>query len=133
MKFKRYQKSKIKFPEQLMSTTIKFNFGSVGIQALESALVTPQQLESVRRTIIRKIGFRCRIWFKIFPDQIFTSKPKEIRMGRGKGNMKNYVFKVRKHRLILETTGVNLNKIVLRLKLALGKLPFKARVIHKGL
>lgn len=132
-KFKRYHKKKIKFFEYKPTSTYRLVVGALGIQALESALVTPQQLETVRRTIIRRLPHRCRIWFKVFPDQIFTVKPKEVRMGRGKGDLKNYVFKVKKSRIVLEVTGYSSVMIVPRLKLAIRKLPFLAKIVYRGL
>ena len=58
---------------------IKVTDGEYGIQALEPAWITANQIESVRVTLARytrKVG---KTWIKIFPDKPITKKAAETR------------------------------------------------------
>jgi ribosomal protein L16 len=79
-KFKKVYKKKIK--------SFKFNFveiGIVGIRALESARITPKQLEAVRRVVVRKTQRLGKFWLRAHIDQPLTKKSKGSRMGKGTG------------------------------------------------
>ena len=80
-------------------------YGDYGIQALEPAWITANQIESVRITLSRytkKVG---KTWIKIFPDKPITKKPAETRMGSGKGNPEYFVAVVKPGRVLFEITG----------------------------
>ncbi len=61
------------------------NFGSYGLKALEPERVTARQIEAARRAITRHMKRAGRVWIRIFPDLPVSSKPTEVRMGKGKG------------------------------------------------
>ena len=60
-------------------------YGDYGIQALEPAWITSNQIESARIAMTRYIKRGGQVWIKIFPDKPVTKKPAEVRMGSGKG------------------------------------------------
>ena len=60
-------------------------FGDFGLQALESAWITSQQIEAARRAITRHIRRGGKVWIRVFPDKPVTKKPAETRIGSGKG------------------------------------------------
>ena len=60
------------------------NFGSYGLKALEPERITSRQIEAARRAITRHIKRAGRVWIRIFPDIPVSSKPIEVRMGKGK-------------------------------------------------
>ena len=81
--------------------------GDYGIQALEPAWITANQIESVRVTLSRytkKVG---KTWIKIFPDKPITKKPAETRMGSGKGNPEYFVAVVKPGRILFEIAGLS--------------------------
>ena len=85
----------------------KVTDGEYGIQALEPAWITANQIESVRVTLSRytkKVG---KTWIKIFPDKPITKKPAETRMGSGKGNPEYFVAVVKPGRVLFEIAGLN--------------------------
>lgn len=131
-KFKKYQKRKIRGFEKKGSSTSGLYYGNIGLQALESGLITPQQIESVRRVIVRANRKSGKIWIRIFPNWVVTRKTKGLRMGRGKGAFKNYIFRARAGRLLVEFQGRSLLKATLSLRVAATKLPVKTRVIYKS-
>ena len=61
------------------------NFGSYGLKALEPERITARQIEAARRAITRHIKRQGRLWIRIFPDVPVSTKPAEVRMGKGKG------------------------------------------------
>ncbi|MDR1152511.1 MAG: 50S ribosomal protein L16, partial [Bifidobacteriaceae bacterium] len=61
-------------------------FGDFGIQALEPAYVTNQQIEAARIAMTRHVKRGGKVWINIYPDIPLTKKPAETRMGSGKGS-----------------------------------------------
>ena len=77
VKYKKFKKSKIlKF--EFKSNKLKF--GTIGLKAVESGLITSRQIEASRQAIMRKIKRKGKLWIRIFPSLSITSKPKEVRI-----------------------------------------------------
>ena len=62
----------------------KVTNGEFGIQALEPARITSNQIEAARIPMTRYTKRGGQVWIKIFPDKPVTEKPAETRMGSGK-------------------------------------------------
>ena len=60
--------------------------GEFGIKSLRSCRLTAKQLEATRKTMVKKMKRMGRILLRVFPDVAITSKPAEVRMGKGKGS-----------------------------------------------
>ena len=127
-KFKREQRNKLRGKEHRASTN-SLRLGLIGIQALESGFITPQQLEALRKSIVRCVLGKSKIWFRLLPATIITSKAKGVRMGRGKGNWKNYAFRLRSGRVIVEIGGIIGRAVRERVAIAVHKLPIRARLL----
>lgn len=109
----------------------KVTDGEYGIQALEPAWITANQIEAVRVTISRytkKVG---KSWIKIFPDKPITKHPAESRMGSGKGNPEFWVAVVKPGRVLFEIEGISEETAREALRLAGNKLPCKTKFIKK--
>jgi len=106
-------------------------FGDYGLQAVEPAWVTAQQIEAIRVTVTRKIKKVGKLWLRIFPQKPVTKKPAETRMGKGKGNVDKWVAVVKRERVILEINGVTEQEAKSILKLAAYKLPMKTRLVKR--
>jgi len=105
--------------------------GEYGIQALEPAWITSNQIESVRVTISRytkKVG---KSWIKIFPDKPITKHPAESRMGSGKGNPEYFVAPVRSGRILFEIAGLDEATSKEVLTKAMHKLPIKCKIVKR--
>ncbi|MNI73936.1 50S ribosomal protein L16 [compost metagenome] len=105
--------------------------GDYGIQTLEPAWITANQIESVRVTLskyTKKVG---KTWIKIFPDKPITKKPAETRMGSGKGNPEYFVAVVKPGRILFEITGLSEALSKEALKKAIQKLPVKCKIVKK--
>ena len=108
------------------------NFGSYGLQAVERGFLTSRQIESGRRTLTREIKRRGKIWIRVFPDKPITSRPAEVRMGGGKGNVDHWAAPIKPGRVLFEMDGVDEAVALKALRLAAYKLPFRTLVIKRG-
>ena len=107
------------------------SFGDYGIQALGHAYVTNRQIESARIAINRHIKRGGKVWINIFPDRPLTKKPAETRMGSGKGSPEWWVANVKPGRVLFELSGVTDEVAKEALRLAIHKLPMKARIVRR--
>src|SRR5947209_16832334 len=82
------------------------NFGSYGLKSVEPERVTARQIEAARRAITREMKRQGRVWIRIFPDVPVTSKPAEVRMGKGKGAPDHWAARVKPGRIMFEIDGV---------------------------
>ncbi|MCH4239390.1 MAG: 50S ribosomal protein L16 [Oscillospiraceae bacterium] len=109
----------------------KVTYGDYGIQALEPAWITANQIEAARVAMTRYCKRFGQVWIKIFPDKPYTKKPLETRMGKGKGAPEYWVAVVKPGRVMFEIGGVPKETAYEALRLAASKLPIKTRVIAK--
>ncbi len=105
------------------------NFGQFGLKALEPERVNARQIEAARRAITRQMKRQGRVWIRIFPDVPVTSKPIEVRMGKGKGSVDFWACRVKPGRIMFEVDGVPEDVAREALRLAAMKLPVKTRTI----
>jgi len=106
-------------------------FGDFGLQALESAWVTSQQIEAARRTITRHLRRGGNVWIRIFPDKPVTKKPAETRQGGGKGAPDHWVVVVKPDRMLFEIGGVSQELAREAIHLASYKLPIATKFVVK--
>lgn len=108
-------------------------FGEYGLQALEPAWLTAQQIEAMRVTVSRKLKKIGRFFLRVFPDKPVTKKPAETRMGKGKGNPEIWVSVVKRERVICEIEGLTEEMAREVLRNAAYKLPMKTRFVKRKL
>lgn len=106
-------------------------FGDYGLMALEPAWINSRQIEACRRTIVRHLKRRGRVWIRIFPDKPVTQKPAETRMGKGKGSVDHWVAVVKPGRMMFELRGANEDVAMEALRLASYKLPIKTKIVKR--
>ena len=106
-------------------------FGDYGIQALGHAYITNRQIESARIAINRHIKRGGKVWINIFPDRPLTKKPAETRMGSGKGSPEWWIANIKPGRVLFELSGVDETVAREAMRLAIHKLPMKARFIKR--
>jgi len=106
-------------------------FGEFGLQALEPAWITSRQIEAARRTIMRHIKRRGRVWIRLFPDKPVTKRAAESRMGKGKGAVDHWVAVVRPGKVMFEMSGVEEEIAREALRLAAFKLPIDAKFVKR--
>ena len=109
----------------------KVTDGEFGIQALEPAWITSNQIEAARVAMTRYIKRGGKVWIKIFPDKPITKKPAETRMGSGKGAPEYWVAVVKPGRILFEIAGVPEDTAREALRLAMHKLPIKTKFVTR--
>ncbi|CBL17576.1 MULTISPECIES: 50S ribosomal protein L16 [Ruminococcus] len=110
----------------------KVSYGDYGLQSLEPAWITSNQIESARIAMTRYIKRGGQVWIKIFPDKPVTSKPLGTRMGKGKGAPEYWVAVVKPGRVMFEIAGVPEETAREALRLAMHKLPVKCKFVKKA-
>ena len=106
-------------------------YGEFGLQALEPAWITSNQIEAARIAMTRYTKRGGQVWIKIFPDKPVTKKPAETRMGSGKGSPEFWVAVVKPGRIMLEIAGVSEEVAREALRLASHKLPIKTKIVAR--
>ena len=126
VKFRRVQRGRLKGKA---SRGNKVTNGQYGLQALEPAWITSNQIEAARIAMTRYIKRGGQVWIKIFPDKPITEKPAETRMGSGKGSPEYWVAVVKPGRVMFEMDGVAEDVAKEAMRLASHKLPIKCKFV----
>ncbi|PID57975.1 MAG: 50S ribosomal protein L16 [Gammaproteobacteria bacterium] len=126
------QPKKTKFRKQhkgrnrgLATNGNEVSFGEYGLKCTTRGRVTARQIEAGRRAINRHIKRGGKVWIRIFPDVPVTSKPLEVRQGKGKGNVEYWAAKVQPGTVLFEMEGVSEQLAREAFTLAAAKLPVK--------
>ena len=127
-KFRKAHKGRI---HGLAKGGTQLNFGSYGLKAVTPERVTARQIEAARRAITRHLRRAGRVWIRIFPDVPVSSKPAEVRMGKGKGSPEFWVARVKPGRIMFEIDGVPWNLAKEAFMLAAAKLPLDTRIVRR--
>jgi large subunit ribosomal protein L16 len=106
-------------------------FGDYGLQVLQNGWVTARQIEAGRIAINRYIRRGGKLWIRLFPYKPVTTKPIEVRMGKGKGDPEFWVDVVKSGRIIYELEGVSEAVAKEAMRLASQKFPLKTRFVTR--
>jgi large subunit ribosomal protein L16 len=106
-------------------------FGAYGLKSQEPERITARQIEAARRAITRHMKRAGRVWIRIFPDVPVTSKPTEVRMGKGKGAPEYWCARVKPGKIMFEIDGVPEDVAREALRLGAAKLPVKTRFVAR--
>ncbi|PCI38106.1 MAG: 50S ribosomal protein L16 [Thiotrichales bacterium] len=106
-------------------------FGEFGLQATTRSRINSNQIEAARKAINRHIKRIGKVWIRIFPDKPITKKPLEVRMGKGKGSVEEWVFQAKPGKVLFEMEGVSEEVAVEAFRLASAKLPVGTRFLKR--
>ncbi len=106
-------------------------FGQYGLKALEPNRINARQIEAARRAITRHMKRAGRVWIRIFPDLPISSKPTEVRMGKGKGSPEYWAARVAPGRIMFEIDGVSEPIAREALRLGAMKLSVKTKFVQR--
>ncbi len=109
----------------------KVSYGEWGLQALEPAWITSNQIEAARVAMTRYTKRGGKVWIKIFPDKPVTKKALGTRMGSGKGAPEYWIAVVKPDRVMFEIAGVPEDVAKEALRLAGHKLPIKTKIVKR--
>ncbi len=126
VKYRRQHRGRMK---GLSKAGNEIQYGDFGLQALEAAWITSQQIEAARIAMTRYIKRGGKVWIRIFPDKPVTEKPAETRMGKGKGSPEYWVAVVKPGRIMFELGGIKEDVARSAMRLASHKLPIKTKLV----
>ncbi|HEY8366358.1 MAG TPA: 50S ribosomal protein L16 [Bacteroidia bacterium] len=126
VKYRKVQKGRMKGNAQ-RGTDIAF--GSFALKSLETAWLNSRQIEAARVALNRYMKREGQVWIRIFPDKPITTKPAEVRMGKGKGAPEYWAAVVKPGRIMFEVEGVDMETAKEALRLAAQKLPVKTKFL----
>ncbi|MFC7049920.1 50S ribosomal protein L16 [Emcibacter nanhaiensis] len=106
-------------------------FGAYGLKALQPERITARQIEAARRAMTRHIKRAGKIWIRVFPDVPVSSKPAEVRMGKGKGSPEYWACRVKPGRILFEMDGVPQDLAREAFDRAAAKLPIQTRFVTR--
>ncbi len=107
------------------------DFGQFGLKALEDGWVTARQIEAARIALTRHVRRGGKVWIRVFPDKPITSKPAEVRMGKGKGAPEEWVAVIKPGRIMFELEGVPESLARSAIRLAGHKLPVATKFVKR--
>ena len=92
------------------------------------SISTPQAARIAMTRYVKRVG---QIWIRVFPQKPITSKPAEVRMGKGKGANDGWVCPIKPGAMLYEMQGVEEDVAKEAFRLAAHKLPFHTRVVFR--
>jgi len=125
-KYRKTQKGRIK---GIAHRGSKIAFGTFGLKTLDEGFITARQIEAARIAVTRYMKREGKVWIRIFPDKPMTSKPAEVRMGKGKGALSHWVAPVKPGRIMFEADGVPFEVAQEAMRLAAQKLPVRTKFV----
>ena len=128
VKYRRVHRGRLKGKATRGNTV---TYGDFGLQALEPAWITSNQIEAARVAMTRYTKRGGKVWIKIFPDKPVSKKALGVRMGSGKGAPEYWVAVVKTQKVMFEIGGVPEDVAREALRLAQHKLPIKTKIIAK--
>jgi large subunit ribosomal protein L16 len=131
VKFRKWQKKRTNMDGRVETRGTSVAFGSFGLKAETMGRLTSNQIEAARKAASRHLTKVGRMWIRVFPDRPFTSKPAEVPMGGGKGDLDGYCIEVLPGRVLFEVDGVDAAIAKEALRKAGTKLPVKTRIIER--
>lgn len=109
----------------------KISFGTFGLKAMEHCRLNGRQIEAARVALTRNMKREGKVWIRIFPDKPVTSKPAEVRMGKGKGAVDHYIVEIQPGRILFEVEGVSQELAFESLQKAAQKLPTLCKAVAR--
>ena len=109
----------------------KVSFGEFALKATGRGRITSRQIEAARRVITRRVKRGGKLWIRVFPDKPITSKPLEVRQGKGKGNVEYWVAQIQPGKVLYEMEGVSEEVAREAFTLAAAKLPVSTTFVTR--
>lgn len=105
-------------------------FGNLGIQVLKKCKLSENQIDAVKKYLLKHFKGIGKIWVRKALDFPETKKPLEVRMGKGKGNIYKYSTKIKAGTVIFEVASLDPNAINI-LNASIKKIGITCKVIKK--
>ena len=127
-KFRKAHRGRLK---GIASRGNRVSFGDFGLQSLDYCWLSGRQIEAGRVAASRATDGQARLWIRVFPHKPISSKPAEVRMGTGKGEVEFWAAEIKPGTVIMELGGLTEDKARLAFKRVAHKLPIKVKMIRR--
>lgn len=128
-KYKKHQKA-CSFNKIKSNTDfIKLKFGSVGLKSLSTSKLTSKQLVTLKQSIKKIIKKRGKLQINAFSSIPVTKKTIGVRMGKGKGNVDHWVFKLKVGFILCEIATNSLPLAIKALNYSKVRLPISTKIV----
>lgn len=128
VKFRKTQRGRIRGHAARGNTVV---FGEYGLMALEPGLLGARQIEAARVVANRYLGGEGKAWIRVFCHKGMTSRPADTRMGKGKGEVTQWVTVVKPGTILFEIGGVPEEAARHAFRLQAGKLSVKVKMVKR--
>jgi large subunit ribosomal protein L16 len=129
-KFKKQQKGTLPNYINNSVTSNQLHFGSLGLKAMSFAKMTSKQVETMRQFLNKSVRKTGHLIIKLFPNQPISQKPLEVRMGKGKGSVDHWAFKIKPGFILCEIVTDQLKVAKRALILLKKKINIKTKIIQ---
>ena len=127
-KFKNYKVKKNRL-HGLNYNTKNLTKGNYGLKALDYARLTSKQIETTYMAINKILQKQAKVYINIFPDTPITSKSIASRMGKGKGDIKNWVCLIKPGKILFEISDVSEDIAKKALNYGISKLTINCKIV----
>ncbi len=129
-KFKKEQKgiafNKIKSKIEFM----RLKFGNVGLKTLSFSRITSKQLVTIKQSIRKILKKKGKLKINVFSSTPITQKAIGVRMGKGKGNVGSWVFKIKPGYILCEIATNSIPLAIKALTAAKTRLPVFTKLTY---
>ncbi|MGD8452945.1 MAG: 50S ribosomal protein L16 [Phycisphaerae bacterium] len=126
VKFRKAQKARVRGNATRGN---KVSYGDFGLQSLEPGRITSRHIEAGRVAATHFLQREGRVYIRIFPHTPISSKPLEVRMGKGKGEVEIWTALVKPGTVMYEIGGVSEDVAKTALLRVAHKMPVRTRFV----
>lgn len=105
--------------------------GDVGLKVCEMGRRSARQREAGRRLRRNKLNRAGKVWRMVFTDVPVSKKPREVRMGKGKGNVEYWACHARPGKMRYEVGEVDQERAMAALRKVQHKRPVRCRIVRR--
>ena len=120
---------KLKYKNNLTKEYSNIISGNMGLKVLSNFNLESPQLNSIVKSVKRIIRKKNFLIINVIPFFSLTRKPRDVRMGRGKGAPTTKIYPLRAGKVILELKNVNRDLAKRALKIASIKLSKCSKIV----
>ena len=127
-KFKNYKVKKNRL-HGLNYNSKNLTKGYYGLKALDYARLTSKQIETTYMAINKILQKQAKVYINVFPDTPITSKSIASRMGKGKGDIKNWVCLIKPGKILFEISDISEDIAYKALAYGASKLTINCKIV----
>jgi large subunit ribosomal protein L16 len=128
VKYRKFQKGRVHGRATRGNTV---SYGEFGIQTVETARISGHVIEAGRMAATHYLHREGRVYIRIFPHKSITGKPLETRMGKGKGEVTDWVAIVKPGTILFEIGGVPEETARMAFARVAYKMPVRTRFVQR--